>query len=1098
VDDFVVNVRQIAQYPLKSFLAPDDTLLIQSDGVGGPYQSMLAAQLVSTALSQGGWLLLTTGNGIAWNDRATFIFDGSAFQFDNLVNVPELNATEGGLFDHGERVATFAHFEWLAANSVTSVNNRTGHVQIEEADILRAGAAPVHNPHFSGWCTAPTFWDTRSSDDTIATTAWVQQHWCDAIAAGVVVTSFNGRGGAVLLTADDVTFACTAVGAQPRANTPPAGDASNRIATTAFVDGGLTDLQLYVDQELQGLPTAAELALFAPIDSPQFVGVPTAPTANPGSSTGQLATTAFVHAAVVASTSGVATFNTRTGAVVLIGADITAAGGALLVSPAFTGNPTAPTQAPGDNATHVATTAFVHAAVAAVVSGGVLSFNTRTGAVSLTLADVTGTGVLASPALTGVPTAPTATTGTSTTQVATCAFVENAIATVVGVASFNGRTGAVSLQGSDVSAAGGALINSPSFTGAPAAPTAVVGTNTTQLATCQFVLAQIASGSNVVSFNGRGGAVTLNASDISGAGGAILNSPAFTGTPTAPTPTVGDNSAKIATTAFVISSLAASGVSSFNTRTGAVVLALADITAAGGAPLASPALTGSPTVPTAAPGTSTTQAASTAFVAAAITAGAVASFNGRTGAVNLIAADVSAAGGALLASPNFTGTPQAPTASPGTSSGQLATTAFVAAAMAGGAGVVTFNTRAGAVTLLAADITSAGGALLASPTFTGIPAGPTAAPGTNTTQLATTAFALAAAAAAGVTSFNSRTGPVTLSLADVTGVGGAPLASPTFTGTPAAPTAPANTNTTQLATCAFVTAAIASGTGHVISFNSRQGAITLTTADITAAGGAPIASPVFTGTPQAPTQPPTDSSTNLATTAFVQAANTAASSPIKAYWGGTLNITLLGQNASSWTGTTTNVITFASPHGITGQALVILSGTVPGAMPIAVGQPCYFGALSPTTGAFYNLLSDAKADINRISGGTTTAWSFKTVTYSNVISSGFDPVVPIGAKSATGNIQLELNLSKPLAGLFAIVLMGNTTVARAADGVVANGWYQNVGPTIVSTILLGLYGNWATNAGLAVPSGGGLASSSQGSWTQQGNTAMVLNFVVIG
>ena len=39
-------------------------------------------------------------------------------------------------------------------------------------------------------------------------------------------------------------------------------------------------------------------------------------------------------------------------------------------------------------------------------------------------------------------------------------------------------------------------------------------------------------------------------------------------------------------------------------------------------------------------------------------------------------------------------------------------------------------------------------ATLASPTFTGTPAGPTATPGTNTTQLATTAFATAAAAAA--------------------------------------------------------------------------------------------------------------------------------------------------------------------------------------------------------------------------------------------------------------------------------------------------------------------------------------------------------------
>ena len=71
-------------------------------------------------------------------------------------------------------------------------------------------------------------------------------------------------------------------------------------------------------------------------------------------------------------------FNTRTGAVVLIAADVTGVGGALLASPAFTGNPTATTQAPGDSSTRIATTAFVEAAVAGVVAG-VSSFNTQIG-----------------------------------------------------------------------------------------------------------------------------------------------------------------------------------------------------------------------------------------------------------------------------------------------------------------------------------------------------------------------------------------------------------------------------------------------------------------------------------------------------------------------------------------------------------------------------------------------------------------------------------------------------------------------------------------------------------------------------------------------
>lgn len=77
----------------------------------------------------------------------------------------------------------------------------------------------------------------------------------------------------------------------------------------------------------------------------------------------------------------------------------------------------------------------------------------------------------------------------------------------------------------------------------------------------------------------------------------------------------------------------------------------------------------------------------------------------------------------------------------------------------------------------------------ADPTFTGTPVAPTAAQGTNTTQIATTAFVNAEIAADTAAK--------------------APLASPTFTGTPAAPTAAQGTNTTQVATTAFVNAEIA-------------------------------------------------------------------------------------------------------------------------------------------------------------------------------------------------------------------------------------------------------------------------------------------------
>ena len=62
-----------------------------------------------------------------------------------------------------------------------------------------------------------------------------------------------------------------------------------------------------------------------------------------------------------------------------------------------------------------------------------------------------------------------------------------------------------------------------------------------------------------------------------------------------------------------------------------------------------------------------------------------------------------------------------------------------------------------------------------------------------------------------VISVAGRTGVVTLGVADVTGA--APLASPTLTGTPAAPTATSGTNTTQIATTAFVQAAVSGVSG---------------------------------------------------------------------------------------------------------------------------------------------------------------------------------------------------------------------------------------------------------------------------------------------
>ena len=143
---------------------------------------------------------------------------------------------------------------------------------------------------------------------------------------------------------------------------------------------------------------------------------------------------------------------------------------------------------------------------------------------------------------------------------------------------------------------------------------------------------------------------------------------------------------------------------------------------------------------------------------------------------------------APIASPTFTGTPAAPTAAVDTNTTQIATTAYV---VGQGYAKLASPTFTGTVTIPAGASIS-GFAPLASPTFTGTPAAPTAAVDTNTTQLATTAYVV------GQGYLKSATASTTY----------APLASPALTGTPTAPTATAGTNTTQIATTAFVTAAI--------------------------------------------------------------------------------------------------------------------------------------------------------------------------------------------------------------------------------------------------------------------------------------------------
>jgi hypothetical protein len=191
-----------------------------------------------------------------------------------------------------------------------------------------------------------------------------------------------------------------------------------------------------------------------------------------------------------------------------------------LASPALSGSPTAPTQSAGDNSTKIATTAYADAKVAGAITNGVTGIAPSQDAVfdALVLkAD------LASPPFTGTPTAPTAAQGTNTTQLATTAMVQSEVVLLAPKAS-------------------------PALTGSPTAPTQAAGDNSTKLGTTAYVDAKV---TNAIADGELDKAPTQNAVFDALALKADLASPALTGSPTAPTQAAGDDSTKIATTAYV-------------------------------------------------------------------------------------------------------------------------------------------------------------------------------------------------------------------------------------------------------------------------------------------------------------------------------------------------------------------------------------------------------------------------------------------------------------------------------------------------------------------------------------------------------------------
>lgn len=382
--------------------------------------------------------------------------------------------------------------------------------------------------------------------------------------------------------------------------TPAANDNSRKIANTEFV-------QRVAEAGNRKLNEKADL------NSPTFTGKPIAPTPVVGSNDGAIATSAFVQATVTAAVEPKAPIN----------------------SPVFTGWPKAPTPAQDNNDTNIATTAYVTAKARAINE------------------EVGKKAPIQSPALAGKPTAPHPVANSNDNQIATTQFVNNTVGAYAAAA--NGKAEkTTTVSGGNGLTGGGSLasnqtisLGTPSSIGADTTNSVTQTSHTHAIAKASTSTAGIVALSDSLTEDSNVKALTAKQGKILDGKKADLNSPNFSGKPTAPTPQSGSDDAQIATTQFVNAavrsevtkvSLKANGLSETLSDEIAGKASKSDLNLK--ANINSPTFSGSVKAPTPTPNSNDTTVATTEFVKSGLGSKAeknttVTAGNGLTGGGNL-------------------------------------------------------------------------------------------------------------------------------------------------------------------------------------------------------------------------------------------------------------------------------------------------------------------------------------------------------------------------------------------------------------------------------------------------------------------------------
>ena len=226
-----------------------------------------------------------------------------------------------------------------------------------------------------------------------------------------------------------------ALAGSPTTTTPTAGDSSDKIATTAFVDAAIGSLEANIGSELvhlTGTETITGDKTFSGIVA--LTGTATTATQTQGNNSDKIATTSYVDTGLATKTS-----STLTAGKIYVGNDLDVATQVTISGDATIANDGVLTIANGviiagkiANKTITATQIADNTITATQIADNTIT------AAQIVNNTITGTQIASSVALAGSPTTTTPTAGDSSDKIATTAFVENAFSAGDGLSEASG------------------------------------------------------------------------------------------------------------------------------------------------------------------------------------------------------------------------------------------------------------------------------------------------------------------------------------------------------------------------------------------------------------------------------------------------------------------------------------------------------------------------------------------------------------------------------------------------------------------------------------------------------------------------------------